>query len=344
MFNKNILAFATDIGGKTSHTAIMAKSLNVPAVVGLKDATLKINNQDSLIVDGTEGVVIVNPDNETVCLFKDKQAKAAKDSHRFDGMKGLASKTIDDREVRLMANLELPEEVPGLMNYCPSGIGLYRTEYFYMNRVDIPSEEEQFEAYKNVALESSKIGIEPVITMLAKDVKMAIDFLDAAYKDSIDIKCERSGKAGNCDITNGSRMSKIINDALDVEEYRAVFLMMDLKTKCHQSEQTHTCLLKLIQEYRPKYKVEQKSKFYLFVVCNEIESWFLTIDKKINNTNNVNENHKAKLKKILEVRSEPEIVDKIIEGLNSGKYQLDFSKNKSLQHFIKKLQEFNANL
>jgi hypothetical protein len=162
-------------------------------------------------------------------------------------------------------------------------------------------------------------------------------------KDSIDIKCERSGKAGNCDITNGSRMSKIINDALDIEEYRAVFLMMDLKTKCHQSEQTHTCLFKLIQEYRPKYKVKQKNKFYLFVVCNEIESWFLTIDKKINNTNNVNENHKAKLKKILEVRSEPEIVDKIIEGLNSGKYQLDFSKNKSLQHFIKKLQEFNAN-
>jgi len=161
--------------------------------------------------------------------------------------------------------------------------------------------------------------------------------------DNINIKCERSGKAGNCDITNGSRMSKIINDALDIEEYKAVFLMMDLKTKCRQSEQTHTCLLKLIQEYRPRYKIEKKEKFYLFVVCNEIESWFLTIDKKKHNTNNVSENHKVELKKFLNVKSEPEIVDKMIKGLDSKEYQIDFSKNKSLQHFIKKLQEYNAN-
>ena len=159
---------------------------------------------------------------------------------------------------------------------------------------------------------------------------------------NIEIKCERSGRAGKCDITNGSRMSKIINDALDVEEYKAVFLMMDLKTKCFQSEQTHTCLVELIKEYRPKYKIEKNENFYLFVVGNEIESWFLTIDEKIHNTNNVSENHKAKLKEFLEVKSEPEIVDKMIVGLNSGKYELDFSKNNSLQHFIKKLQEFNS--
>jgi len=167
-------------------------------------------------------------------------------------------------------------------------------------------------------------------------------FKQLLAKDNIEIKCERSGRAGKCDITNGSRMSKIINDALDIEEYKAVFLMMDLKTKCCQSEQTHTCFLKLIQEYRPRYKIERKEKFYLFVVCNEIESWFLTIDDKTHNTNNVSENHKAKLKKLLEVENEPEIVDKMIKGLNSGKYQLDFSKNNSLQHFIKKLKEFNS--
>jgi len=166
-------------------------------------------------------------------------------------------------------------------------------------------------------------------------------FKEVLVNDNINIKCERSGKAGKCDITNGSRMTTIINDALDVEEYKAVFLMMDLKTKCHQNEQTHTCLLKLIQEYRPRYKIEKREKFYLFVVCNEIESWFLTIDKKTHNTNNVSENHKSKLKKFLDVKSEPEIVNKMIHGLKSGKYQLDFSKNKSLQHFIKKLKEFS---
>ena len=166
-------------------------------------------------------------------------------------------------------------------------------------------------------------------------------FKQFLLKENIEIKCERSGRAGKCDITNGSRMSKIINDALDVEEYKAVFLMMDLKTKCFQSEQTHTCLVELIKEYRPKYKIEKKENFYLFVVANEIESWFLTIDEKTHNTNNVSENHKAKLKEFLEVKSEPEIVDKMIVGLNSGKYELDFSKNNSLQYFLKKLQEFN---
>lgn len=161
-------------------------------------------------------------------------------------------------------------------------------------------------------------------------------------KNKIEIKCERSGKAGNCDITNGSRMSKMINYALDKEEYKALFLMMDLKTKCRQSEQTHSCLIELIEEYKDRYKVTQKDKFYLFVVCNEIESWFLTIDEKIDNTNNVNENHKDKLKKILNVRTEPEIVDKMIKGLSSEKYKLDPSKNNSLQHFIKKLQQLNV--
>ena len=167
-------------------------------------------------------------------------------------------------------------------------------------------------------------------------------FKEILAKDNILIKCERSGRAGKCDITNGSRMSKIINDALDVEEYKAVFLMIDLKTKCHQSEQTHTCLLNLIQEYRPRYKIEKKEKFYLFVVCNEIESWFLTIDEKRDNSNNVSEDHKSKLKKLLDVKNEPEIVDKMIEGLSSGKYQLNFNKNKSIQHFIHKLKEFST--
>ncbi len=167
-------------------------------------------------------------------------------------------------------------------------------------------------------------------------------FKNFLAKDNIEIKCERSGKAGNCDITNGSRISKIINYALETEGYKAVFLMMDLKTKCHQSEQTHTCLVQLIEEYKDRYEIIQKDKFYFFVVCNEIESWFLTINEKIDNTNNVSENHKDKLKKFLNVKTEPEIVDKMIKLLNSGKYKLNPSKNNSLQHFIKKLEEFNV--
>jgi hypothetical protein len=168
-------------------------------------------------------------------------------------------------------------------------------------------------------------------------------FKQLLVEENINIKCERSGKADNCDITNGKRMTKRVNDALDVEGYKAVFLMLDLKTKCFKSERTHTCLLELIKEYRPKYKIEKKDKFYLFVVCNEIESWFLTIDNSRNNTNNVNQNHKKIMEKLLNIKGEKKILNKVLEGLNNGKYQLDFSKNNSLQHFIKKLQEYNAN-
>jgi len=162
-------------------------------------------------------------------------------------------------------------------------------------------------------------------------------------EESILIDSISSSTAGKCEITNGNKMTKKVHSSLLDDGYKAVFIMIDLNTKCHSSKRNHNCLKKLKQEYEPRYKIDKKlkSRFYLFVVCNEIESWLLTFDKKIYNTNNVNENHKDKLKKLLKVKSEPEIVDKMIKGLLSGKYQLDFSKNTSLQHFIKKLQEFS---
>ncbi len=151
MFNKNIIAFATDIGGRTSHTAIMAKSLGVPAVVGLKDGTLRISNQDYLIVDGRMGLVILNPTEATRAIYRSEQSRIEALKDRFDDVKELPAQTLDGRKVSILANLELPEEIPMIPKYGAKGIGLYRTEYFYMNRVDLPSEEEQFEAYKHVA-------------------------------------------------------------------------------------------------------------------------------------------------------------------------------------------------
>ncbi len=152
MYNKNILAFVTDIGGRTSHTAIMAKSLGVPAVVGLKDATFRINNQDYIIVDGRKGLVILNPTQETKALYKTEQTRIQEFRDQFKDLRDLPSETLDGKRIDLLANLELPEEVPTAQKQGASGIGLYRTEYFYMNRVDLPSEEEQYEAYKQVAL------------------------------------------------------------------------------------------------------------------------------------------------------------------------------------------------
>jgi len=151
MYNRKIIAFATDIGGRTSHTAIMAKSLGVPAVVGLKDATLRIQNQDQIIVDGRKGLVIIHPEEQTRRLYSDAQSRMIEFRDQFQEVKDLPAQTTDGRKVMIQANLELPEEIPTILKHGASGIGLYRTEYFYMNRVDLPSEEEQFQAYKHVA-------------------------------------------------------------------------------------------------------------------------------------------------------------------------------------------------
>lgn len=153
MFNKNVLAFATDIGGRTAHTAIMAKTIGIPAVVGLKDATLRIHNHDTIVVDGRMGLVIIHPSEKTLEIYSREQERISSLKNRFDDIKDLPSVTKDGRPVVIMANLELPKELPAILKRGANGIGLYRTEYFYMNRIDLPSEEELFEAYKQVAEE-----------------------------------------------------------------------------------------------------------------------------------------------------------------------------------------------
>ncbi len=150
MYNKKIVAFVTDIGGRTSHTAIIAKSLGVPAVVGLKDATLRITNGDSLIIDGKKGLVIVNPTPATKDLYIKEQGKITASLEKLDDLRDLPAQTIDGKKISMMANLELASELPSMRKFGGQGIGLYRTEFLFMNRLDLPSEEEQFQAYKKV--------------------------------------------------------------------------------------------------------------------------------------------------------------------------------------------------
>ena len=151
MHKKNILAFVTDVGGKTSHTAIMAKSMEIPAVVGLEKSILSIKTGDTLIVNGSTGLVLVNPDQEALDNYH-KEETAFKDiTRRFILLKDQPAVTLDNRLVQLAANIELPDEIPSILEHGAEGIGLYRTEFFYMNRTDIPSEEEHYQAYKFVA-------------------------------------------------------------------------------------------------------------------------------------------------------------------------------------------------
>lgn len=153
MYTKNVAAFVTDIGGKTSHTAIMAKSLEIPAVVGLETVTAKVNPGDILIVDGSMGIVIINPDEEALRNYQQKLEKLKGIADKFLLVKDLSAVTTDGRTILINANIELPDEVPSVKLHGGQGIGLYRTEFFYMNRKDSPSEEEHYQAYKYVAEE-----------------------------------------------------------------------------------------------------------------------------------------------------------------------------------------------
>jgi phosphoenolpyruvate-protein phosphotransferase len=151
MHKKNVKGFATDIGGRTSHTAIMAKSLEIPAVVGLEVLTKKVESGDIVIIDGTHGMIIVNPSSKTLKKYEgDRERFVAFEKHLLD-LKDLPCVTLDGRKISLAANIEVPEDVPSVVAHGAEGIGLYRTEYFYMNRKDIPTEEEQFRAYSTVA-------------------------------------------------------------------------------------------------------------------------------------------------------------------------------------------------
>jgi len=146
-----VIAFATDIGGRTSHTAIMAKSLEIPAVVGLEAVTSNVRDGSDIIVDGNRGIVVINPSKKTLKKYQLEKKRFEKFEQHLVKLKNLPAKTQDGKKIKLAANIELPDDVPNVLAHGAKGIGLYRTEYIYMNRKDLPTEEEQYKAYRWVA-------------------------------------------------------------------------------------------------------------------------------------------------------------------------------------------------
>ena len=143
--------FVTDLGGVTSHTAILARSLGIPAVVGLHHARHTIRENELLIVDGTQGVLIVNPDSQVLAEYELRQGQLALERQRLRRLKSTPATTIDGTRVELYANIELPQDIAEVLDSGAEGIGLFRTEFLFLNRADLPSEDEQFEAYRDVA-------------------------------------------------------------------------------------------------------------------------------------------------------------------------------------------------
>lgn len=147
---KSVAGFVTDMGGPTSHTAIVARALEIPAVVGLREVTAAVNTGDLLVVDGRQGVVIVSPDEETLRKYRLLQEGQAEAERRLMKLRDRPATTRDGFRLVLGANIETEEEIPSVLAHGADEIGLFRTEFLYLNRGDLPSEEEQYTAYARV--------------------------------------------------------------------------------------------------------------------------------------------------------------------------------------------------
>lgn len=145
-----VKGFTTNIGGRTSHSAIMARSLEIPAVVGTRTVTSDASDGDLIIVDGIEGKVFINPADDLLAEYQDKQADFAKQKELWAKLKDEPTVSKDGVAVELAANIGTPADVEGVLNNGGEAVGLYRTEFLYMGSNDFPTEDEQFEAYKSV--------------------------------------------------------------------------------------------------------------------------------------------------------------------------------------------------
>ncbi len=143
--------FVTDVGGVTSHTAIVARSLGIPALVGLHHARPAISEGELLIVDGVQGVLVVNPDPLVLAEYRLRQSQLGIERQKLKRLKLTPAATLDGTPVDLFANIELPQDMAEVLDAGADGVGLFRTEFLFLNRKDLPGEEEQFEAYRQVA-------------------------------------------------------------------------------------------------------------------------------------------------------------------------------------------------
>ncbi|MBV9359811.1 MAG: phosphoenolpyruvate--protein phosphotransferase [Betaproteobacteria bacterium] len=143
--------FVTDVGGVTSHTAIVARSLGIPAIVGLHHAFQTISEGELVIVDGERGLLVVNPDPVVLAEYRERQAELKAERQRLKKLKKTRSTTEDGTPIELFANIELPQDTAEVLDAGAEGVGLFRTEFMFLNRKDLPGEEEQFEAYRDVA-------------------------------------------------------------------------------------------------------------------------------------------------------------------------------------------------
>jgi phosphotransferase system enzyme I (PtsI) len=160
MNRERVLGIATDLGSRTSHTAIMARSLNIPAIVGLHDVTEKLETGQHVLLNGTDGLLVVDPTPETLARYGELETKRVQITQKLAELRETKSTTRDGRHIVLSANIELPGDVDAVATNGAEGIGLYRTEFLYLNRATLPTENEQYETYRKVA---ERVSPDPLI-------------------------------------------------------------------------------------------------------------------------------------------------------------------------------------
>src|SRR5713226_7931367 len=160
MNRERVLGIATDLGSRTSHTAIMARSLNIPAIVGLHNVTEKLETGQHVLLDGTNGLLIVEPTPETLTHYGEIESRRVKVVTQLKELRETKSTTRDGRHIVLSANIELPDDIDAVAANGAEGIGLYRTEFLYLNRNTLPTEEEQYQTYRKVA---ERVSPDPLI-------------------------------------------------------------------------------------------------------------------------------------------------------------------------------------
>ncbi|MDX1915605.1 MAG: phosphoenolpyruvate--protein phosphotransferase [Methylophilus sp.] len=184
-------AFITDVGGITSHTAILARSLNIPSIVALQRARDLISDGEMIIVDGSLGVVIVNPSKEILAEYELKQDQWQLEKQKLQLIKSTKAVTIDGIAIELFANIEVPEDVISVKAAGATGIGLYRTEFLFMNRREMPDEEEQFLAYKHVAEALNGLPVTIRTLDLGADKQMNPDTISNCANPALGLRAVR---------------------------------------------------------------------------------------------------------------------------------------------------------
>ncbi|MDQ3024915.1 MAG: phosphoenolpyruvate--protein phosphotransferase [Pseudomonadota bacterium] len=228
-------AFVTDMGGATSHTAIVARSMNIPAIVALHHSRGMIHEDELIIVDGTQGVVIVNPDKHVLAEYKLKQNQARLERDKLKRLRSAPASTLDGVTVQLLANIELPSDVEAVKASGATGIGLFRSEFLFMNRQDLPDEDEQFEAYRSV-LEGMK-GLPVTIRTLDAGADKPLDGQDyVAVNPALGLRAIRYSLA------EPQVFNTQLRAILRASRYGKALILIPMLTTFHELSQAVACV------------------------------------------------------------------------------------------------------